>query len=190
MEYVVLIISAIFVHNIVLNQFLGICPFIGVSNKIETAIGMTGAVIFVMVMATTITYLIQQSILQPLGIGFLQTVAFILVIASLVQLVEIILKKVSPPLYQALGIFLPLMTTNCAIMGVALLAVQKDLNLLQSVVFAFANALGFGLALVIFAGIRQHLDLVQVPKGMQGVPIAFVVAGILAMAFMGFAGIV
>jgi electron transport complex protein RnfA len=190
MEYIVIIISAIFVHNIVLNQFLGICPFIGVSNKIETSVGMTGAVIFVMVLATTITYLIQHLILEPLSIGFLQTVSFILVIASLVQLVEIVLKKVSPPLYQALGIFLPLITTNCAIMGVALLAVQKDLNLLQSVVFAFANALGFGLALVIFAGIRQHLELVKVPDGMKGVPIAFVVAGILAMAFMGFAGIV
>jgi electron transport complex protein RnfA len=190
MEYIVIIISAVFVQNIVLSQFLGICPFIGVSNKLETATGMTGAVIFVMVLATTITYLIQNYILEPLGIGFLQTVAFILVIASLVQLVEIILKKVSPSLYQALGIFLPLITTNCAILGVALLAIQKELTLLQSVVYAFANALGFGLALVIFAGIRTHLDLVGMPKGMKGVPIAFVVAGILAMAFMGFAGIV
>ncbi len=190
MEYLIIIISAIFVHNIVLNQFLGLCPFIGVSNKLETSVGMTGAVIFVMVLATTITYLIQHLILDPFNLKFLQTVSFILIIASLVQLVEIVLKKVSPPLYQALGIFLPLITTNCAIMGVALLAVQKDLNLIQSVLFAFANALGFGLALVLFAGIRQHLEMVKVPKGMRGVPIAFVVGGILAMAFMGFAGLV
>jgi electron transport complex protein RnfA len=190
MEYFVIIISAVFVNNIVLNRFLGICPFIGVSSKVETAIGMTGAVAFVMTLATIITYLLQSYILVPLGISFMQTITFILVIASLVQLVEIVLKKVSPPMYQALGIFLPLITTNCAILGVALLAVQNDYNLLESVVFGLANAIGFGLALIVFAGIREHLDLVNVPRAMEGVPIAFIVAGLLSLAFMGFSGIV
>jgi electron transport complex protein RnfA len=151
---------------------------------------MTGAVAFVMTLATIITYLLQSYILVPLGISFMQTITFILVIASLVQLVEIVLKKVSPPMYQALGIFLPLITTNCAILGVALLAVQNDYNLLGSVVFGLANAIGFGLALIVFAGIREHLDLVNVPKAMEGVPIAFIVAGLLSLAFMGFSGIV
>ncbi|MCG8700640.1 MAG: electron transport complex protein RnfA [Bacteroidales bacterium] len=190
MEYIIIIISAIFVNNIVLAQFLGICPFIGVSNKVETSIGMTGAVAFVMIIATTVTYLLQNYVLDPLNIGYMQTVAFILVIASLVQLVEIILKKVSPPLYQALGIFLPLITTNCAILGVAILAYQKEYTLLGSVVYAFSSAIAFGLALIIFAGIREQLDLSDIPKGMKGVPVAFVIAGILAMAFMGFANIV
>jgi electron transport complex protein RnfA len=190
MEYVIIIISAIFVNNIVLNQFFGICPFIGVSSKVETSIGMTGAVTFVMVIATIVTYLLQKYVLDAFGIAFMQTITFILVIASLVQLVEIILKKVSPALYQALGIFLPLITTNCAVLGVAILAVQKDYNLLESVVFAIANAVGFGLALITFAGLREHMDMVSIPKGMKGVPIAFVVAGLLALAFMGFAGLV
>lgn len=189
MEYIVIIISAVFVNNIVLAKFLGLCPFIGVSGKIDTAIGMTGAVVFVMVIATTVTYLIQNFILIPYNIGFMRTITFILVIASLVQLVEIVIKKVSPSLYQALGIFLPLITTNCAILGVAILAMQNDYNLMESVVFAFANSLGFGLALITFSGIREQLDLLNVPKAMKGVPIAFIVAGILAMAFMGFAGI-
>jgi Na+-translocating ferredoxin:NAD+ oxidoreductase subunit A len=190
MEYLIIIISAVFVNNIVLHQFLGICPFIGVSNKISTAVGMTGAVTFVMTIATIVTYLLQNYVLIPLGISFMQTITFILVIASLVQLVEIILKKVSPALYQALGIFLPLITTNCAVLGVAILSVQKDFNLAESTVFALSNAIGFGLALTLFSGIREHLDLMNVPKGMKGVPIAFVVAGLLALAFMGFAGIV
>ncbi len=190
MDYLVIIISAIFVNNIVLNRFLGICPFIGVSSKVETAIGMTGAVAFVMTLATIITYLLQTYILVPLSITFMQTITFILIIASLVQLVEIVLKKVSPPMYQALGIFLPLITTNCAIMGVALLAVQNNYNLVESVLFGIANAIGFGLALILFAGIREHLDLVDVPKPMRGVPIAFIVAGLLSLAFMGFSGIV
>jgi len=190
MEYVIIIISAIFVNNIVLSQFLGICPFIGVSSKVETSIGMAGAVTFVMVIATLVTYLVQHYILIPLGITFMQTISFILVIAALVQLVEIILKKVSPPMYQALGIFLPLITTNCSVLGVAILAVQHDYNLLGSVVFAMSNAIGFGLALVTFAGIREQLELSSIPKPMKGVPIAFIVAGILAMAFMGFSGIV
>ncbi|MBN2612099.1 MAG: electron transport complex subunit RsxA [Bacteroidales bacterium] len=190
MDYILIIISAVFVNNIVMTQFLGICPFIGVSNKVDTSMGMAGAVMFVMVIATMVTYLLQQYILEWLGIPFMQTVVFILVIAALVQLVEIILKKVSPAMYQALGIFLPLITTNCTILGVAILAVQKEYNLMESVVYAFSNAAGFGLALITFAGIREQLDLVNIPKSMKGVPIAFIIAGLLAMAFMGFAGIV
>ncbi|MBN1597702.1 MAG: electron transport complex subunit RsxA [Bacteroidales bacterium] len=190
MELILIIIGAVFVNNIVLSKFLGICPFIGVSNKVDTAIGMTGAVTFVMVLATLVTYLIQVYILEKLGIEFMQTVSYILIIAALVQLVEIILKKVSPPLYQALGIFLPLITTNCAILGVAILAVQNEFNLVESVIYAFANAVGFGLALVTFSGIREQLELADIPEGMKGVPIAFVIAGILAMAFMGFSNLV
>jgi electron transport complex protein RnfA len=190
MEYIIIIIGAVFVNNIVLNQFLGICPFMGVSKKISTASGMAGAVLFVMTLATIVTWLIQTSILNPLGLGFLQTIFFILVIASLVQMVEIILKKVSPALFQALGIFLPLITTNCAVLGVAILTIQKDFNLLEGVVFAIANAIGFGLALIMFSGIREHLDLMEVPKGMRGVPISLLTAGILALAFMGFANLV
>lgn len=190
MEYILIIIGAVLVNNILLTQFLGICPFIGVSGKVDTSLGMSGAVMFVMVIATLVTYLLQQYILVPLGIPFMQTVVFILVIAALVQLVEIILKKVSPALYKALGIFLPLITTNCAILGVAILAVQKDLNLLESVVYAVSNAAGFGLALITFSGIREQLDMVDIPKSMKGVPIAFIIAGLLSMAFMGFAGIV
>lgn len=190
MEYVIIIIAAVFVNNIVLSKFLGICPFIGVSGKIETSIGMSGAVMFVMTIATLVTYIIQVYVLEKLGIEFMQTIVFILVIASLVQLVEIILKKISPSLFQALGIFLPLITTNCTVLGVAVMAVQQDLNLMQSVVFAIANSIGFGLAIVLFAGLREHLDLADVPTPFKGVPIAFIVAGLLAMAFMGFAGIV
>jgi electron transport complex protein RnfA len=190
MEYIIIIISAILVNNVVLAQFLGICPFLGVSNKVNTALGMAGAVTFVIVLATMVTYLIQTYILNKLGIGFMQTITFILVIAALVQMVEIILKKVSQPLYQALGIFLPLITTNCAVLGVAILVIQKNYNLLQGVVFGASIALGFGLALIILAGIREQLDLVNIPKGMKGVPISLVIAGILALAFMGFSGIV
>ncbi|MDD4385893.1 MAG: electron transport complex subunit RsxA [Bacteroidales bacterium] len=190
MEYIIIIISAVFVNNIVLVQFLGICPFLGVSNKIETAMGMGGAVTFVMTISAIVTYLVMYFVLIPLGIAYMQTVAYILVIAALVQMVEIILKKVSPALYQALGVFLPLITTNCTILGVAILLVQKEFNLLESVVFAVSTAVGFALALVVFAGIRESLDLVDLPKGMKGAPIALVTAGILALAFMGFAGIV
>ncbi len=190
MEYIFIIIGAIFVNNIVLAQFLGICPYIGVSGKVSTSVGMSGAVMFVMTLATVVTYLIYNFILIPLDISYLQTISYILVIASLVQMVEIILKKISPALFQALGIFLPLMTTNCAILGVAILTVQNEYNLLQGVVFAIANAIGFGLAIILFAGIREQLDLVDVPKGMRGAPAALVVAGIMALAFMGFAGLV
>jgi electron transport complex protein RnfA len=190
MEYILIIISAVFINNVVLAQFLGICPFLGVSGKVNTAFGMAGAVTFVMVLATMVTYLIQVFVLNPLGISFMQTITFILVIAALVQMVEIILKKISPPLYQALGIFLPLITTNCAVLGVAILVIKKDYNLLEGVVYGAATAIGFGLALVILAGIREQLDLVDVPKAMKGVPLSLVIAGILALAFMGFTGIV
>lgn len=190
MEYILIIISAIFVNNVVLAQFLGICPFLGVSNRIPTSLGMGAAVIFVITIASIVVYLLQYYVLVPLGIEYMQTIVFILVIAALVQMVEIVLKKVSPALYQALGIFLPLITTNCAVLGVAILLVQKEYNLLESVVYAFSTAVGFALALVIFAGIRERLDLDDVPKAFRGTPIALITAGILAMAFMGFAGLV
>ena len=190
MTYLLIFISAVFVNNIVLAQFLGICPFLGVSKKIETAFGMTGAVAFVMTIATVFTYIVQKTVLDPFGIGFMQTIVFILIIATLVQLVEIILKKISPALYQALGVFLPLITTNCAILGVAIIVIQKNYNLLESITFAISTAIGFGLALILFAGIREQLSLVKVPKAMEGVPIALIIAGLLAMAFMGFSGIV
>ncbi|MCD6332166.1 MAG: electron transport complex subunit RsxA [Bacteroidales bacterium] len=190
MNLIVIIIGAIFVNNIVLNKFLGICPFLGVSNRVSTAVGMAGAVAFVMVLSTMVTWLLQRYLLDPFGIAFMQTITFILVIAALVQLVEIILKKVSPSLYQALGVYLPLITTNCAILGVAVLTIQNDFNLIQGVVYALSNAIGFGLALVIFAGLRERMDLANIPKGMRGIPISLVVAGLLAMAFMGFSGIV
>jgi len=190
MEYIVIVISAIFVSNIIFAQFLGVCPFLGVSKKISTAVGMGGAVVFVMTLATLVTYLIQVYVLEVFSLQYLQTIVFILVIASLVQMVEIILKKMSPPLYQALGIFLPLITTNCAVLGVAIMVITKEFNLGEALVFAVSTAVGFTLALVLFAGIREHLDLMGVPKGMRGVPIALVVAGILSLAFMGFANLV
>ena len=190
MEYILIVISAIFINNVVLAQFLGVCPFLGVSNRVNTALGMAGAVTFVIVLATMVTYLIQVYVLNKLGIGFMQTITFILVIAALVQMVEIILKKVSQPLYQALGIFLPLITTNCAVLGVAILVIKKNYNLIEGVVYGASTAIGFGLALVILAGIREQLELVDIPKGMKGVSISLVIAGILAMAFMGFTGIV
>lgn len=190
MEYVIIIIGAIFVNNIVLSQFLGICPFLGVSTKVETSVGMGGAVTFVMALSSLIVYLIQYYVLVPLSIEYMQTIVFILVIAALVQMVEIILKKVSPVLYQALGIFLPLITTNCAVLGVAILLVQKEFNLLESVVFAIANAIGFTIAMVLFAGLRERLTLANVPDSMKGIPVALITAGILAMAFMGFSGLV
>ena len=189
MEYILIFISAIFVNNIVLSQFLGICPFLGVSQKINTSLGMGGAVAFVLTLATIVTFLVQKYILDPFGLQYLQTLAFILVIASLVQMVEIVLKKVSPALYQALGIFLPLITTNCAVLGVAILVIQKDYNLLEAVVYAFSTAIGFALALVVFAGIREQLSLVKVPKGMSGMAIVLVTAGLLSLAFMGFSGV-
>ena len=189
MEYILIFITAIFVNNVVLSQFLGICPFLGVSKKVETATGMGAAVAFVLVIATIVTYLIQHYVLNPFGLQYLQTIAFILVIAALVQMVEIVLKKVSPSLYQALGVFLPLITTNCCILGVAILVIQNDYDLLTGVIYAFATAIGFALAMVLFAGIREQLSLVNIPKGMDGMAIALVTAGLLAMAFMGFSGV-
>ena len=190
MEYFVIIISSIFVNIIVLSQFLGICPFLGVSGTVSTSLGMGAAVTFVLAIASIAAYLIQYHILVPLHIEYMQTIVFILVIAALVQMVEIMLKKVSPALYQALGIFLPLITTNCAVLGVAILLVQKEYNLGEAVVYAVAVAVGFTLALVLFAGLRERLELENVPKALQGVPIALITAGILAMAFMGFSGLV
>lgn len=190
MEYIIIFISAILVNNIVLAKFLGICPFLGVSNKVGTAAGMSAAVTFVMVLATIVTFLLQKYVLDPFHIGFMQTIVFILVIAALVQMVETILKKISPSLYQALGIFLPLITTNCAVLGIAILTIQNQYNLIQGIVFTASNALGFGLAIIIFSGLRERLELQGVPKGMKGFPISLIMAGILAMAFMGFSGIV
>ena len=189
MEYILIFISAIFVNNIILSQFLGICPFLGVSKKIDTALGMGMAVAFVLTLATIVTYLIQYGLLVPLGLQYLQTLAFILVIAALVQMVEIILRKVSPALYQALGIFLPLITTNCAVLGVAILVIQKDYTLAEGIAYAFSTALGFALALTIFAGMREQMALVQIPKGMRGMAIVLVAAGLLSLAFMGFGGV-
>ena len=196
MAYILIFITAIFVNNIVLSQFLGICPFLGVSKKVETALGMGMAVAFVLTVATIVTYGIQHYLLLPLDLAYLQTIAFILVIAALVQMVEIVLKKVSPSLYQALGVFLPLITTNCCILGVAILVANGtsasqglEPNLLTGVVFAISTAFGFALALVVFAGLREHLQLMYIPKGMQGMAIALVTAGLLAMAFMGFSGV-
>ena len=186
---IMIIMTSVLVNNYVLKRFLGICPFLGVSKKVETAAGMGAAVAFVLTIATIVTFLIQKYVLDANGLGYLQTITFILVIASLVQMVEIVLKKVSPALYQALGVFLPLITTNCCILGVAILVIQKQYDLLTGVVYAFSTAIGFALALIIFAGIREQLSLVKVPKGMQGMAIALVVAGLLAMAFMGFSGV-
>jgi electron transport complex protein RnfA len=191
MDYIIILIAAVFVNNIVLAQFLGICPFLGVSSKVSTSVGMSGAVLFVMTLATMVTYLLHEFVLVPAGLNYLRTITFILVIAALVQMVEIILKKVSPPLYQALGVFLPLITTNCAVLGVAILALGLDGgSLLKAVFFAVSNSIGFALALIVFASIREHLELANIPKGMKGVPINLLVAGLLSLAFLGFTGLV
>ena len=196
MEYFLIFISAIFVNNIVLSQFLGICPFLGVSKKINTAAGMGVAVTFVLTVAVIVTYALQNWVLNPLDLGYLQTIVFILVIAGLVQMLEMILKKVSPSLYQALGIFLPLITTNCCILGVSILVANGvynaqglEPNLLTGVVYAIATSIGFALALIIFAGLREQLARVRVPKSMEGMAIALITAGLLALAFMGFSGV-
>lgn len=189
MSYFMIFIAAIFVNNIVLSQFLGICPFLGVSKKISTALGMGFAVMFVMTVSAIVTHLVYYQLLLPFNLVYMQTVVFILVIASLVQMVEIMLKKTSPALYQALGIFLPLITTNCAVLGVAILSIQKNYGLFSSVCYGLANAMGFTLAVVLFAGIRERLSHSSVPKSMQGAPIALISASLLAMAFMGFSGI-
>lgn len=190
LTYITIILTAIFINNIVFAQFLGICPFLGVSRKIGSALGMGMAVTFVMALATTVTYLLQQWVLVPLGVEFMQTIAFILVIAALVQMLEIVLKKVSPALYAALGVFLPLITTNCAVLGVAIIVAGSGYNIAEAITFAVSTALGFTLALVIFAAIREQLDTAEgMPAAMRGVPVALVTAGLLAMAFMGFSGL-
>lgn len=178
----------IFVENFVLQRFFGICPFLGVSRKMETAVGMSAAVIFVMALATLVTWLVHTYILDPFGLLYLQLVAFILIIAGLVQLVETILRKISPTLYQGLGIFLPLITTNCAVLAVALLATREGFSLVESLFFAIAAAIGFSLALVIMAGIRDRLELADVPGPLKGTAVTLITAGILSLAFMGFRG--
>jgi len=190
MDLIKIVILALLVNNVVLAQFLGICPFLGVSNKVSTSIGMGAAVIFVMALANLVTYLIQNFILVPLHIEFMQTITFIFIIAFLVQVVEIILKKAAPSLYQALGIYLPLITTNCAVLGIAILAVQKNYGLISSVIYASAIAAGFTLAMILMAGIREQLELNGYPKGMKGFPITLITAGLLSLAFMGFSGLV
>lgn len=189
LTYISIIITAIFINNIVFSQFLGICPFLGVSKRTSSALGMGAAVTFVITLATAVAWLLQTFVLVPLGMEFLQTIVFILVIAFLVQLLEIVIKKIAPALYESLGVFLPLITTNCAVLGVAILVVQKGYNLLEGVAYGFSTALGFTLALWIFAGIREQLELTHTPRGLRGVPLALICAGILAMAFMGFSGI-
>lgn len=186
----VILVSSILVNNFVLNRFLGICPFLGVSKQVETAFGMGMAVTFVMTLAGIITYMLQYYMLVPLHLEFLQTIAFILVIASLVQFVEIVLQKVSPSLYQALGVFLPLITTNCAVLGLALLNIQENLNLVQTIFHSIGAAVGFSLAIVLFAGIRERLEIADVPEPFKGFPIALLTAGLMSIAFMGFTGLV
>jgi electron transport complex protein RnfA len=187
-DYILMIIGAILVNNILLARFLGHCPFLGVSKKMDTALGMGMAVIFVITMAGAITWIVQTYLLEAFGLEYLQTIAFILVIAALVQLVEIVLQKTAPALYRALGIYLPLITTNCAVLGAAIINIQEEFNFFQSVVFSFASAVGYTLALVLFAGIRERIALTHVPKPLQGISIGLVTAGIMAMAFAGFAG--
>ena len=190
MEFIIIFIVAVFVNNVVLSQFLGICPFLGVSKKVSTATGMGAAVTFVLLLATMVTWLVQTYILVPLELEFLQTIAFILVIATLVQMIEMIIKKISPALYQALGVFLPLITTNCCVLGVAILVIQKKFTYAESLMYAVSIGIGFLLAMVIFAGIREQLAKTgSTPRAMKGIPIALITAGILAMAFMGFSGL-
>jgi len=190
MDIIKIIILALIVNNVVLAQFLGICPFLGVSNKVSTSLGMGAAVIFVMTLANLVTFMVYNYILLPLKIEFMITISFIFVIAVLVQIVEIILKKAAPPLYQALGIYLPLITTNCAVLGIAILAINKDYGLVKSVVYASSTAAGFTLALILMAGIREQVELADIPEGMKGFPVSLVLAGLLSLAFMGFSGLV
>lgn len=189
-EIFLLLLSVVLVNNFVLARFLGICPYVGVSQKIETATGMGMAVVFVMTLAGLVTWALQNFVLVPLGLEYLQTIAFILVIATLVQFVEIVIQKISPVLYQALGIYLPLITTNCAVLGMAVLNIQQGNNLLRTAFFAFGAAVGFAIAIVLFAGIRERLDLVKVPASLKGAPIGLITAGILSLGFMGFANLV
>ena len=190
MELLTLLITAVLVKNYVLYYFLGICPFLGVSKKIGSAVSMGMAVTFVMTITAVVSWMINHWILIPFELDYLQIVSFILVIASLVQLVEMFIRKISPPLYQALGIYLPLITTNCAIMGLALLAALKNYDFIQTVIFGFGSGLGFTLAIVLMAGIREQLDLADVPEPLKGAGIALIVAGIMALAFTGFSGMI
>ena len=190
MELLLIVVSAILVNNFVLARFLGICPFLGVSRKLSTAMGMTAAVMFVMTLASIVSWLVYHHLLKPQGLVFLQTISFILIIASMVQLVELALQKLSPPLYRSLGIFLPLITTNCAVLGCAVMSIQNEYSLIETTVFAMAAAVGFGLALVLFSGIREVLALADTPRSFKGTSIAMVTAGILSLAFMGFTGLV
>ncbi len=190
MEFFTLLISSILVNNFVLSKFLGVCPFLGVSKNVHTAMGMSAAVTLVMTIAALVAAIVNTYILVPYDMGYLQTLSFIVIIASLVQILEVVLQKLSPPLYQALGIFLPLITTNCAVLGVAVLNVQNNLSILMSTWYGFSSGLGFSLALLLFSSIRERLDLANPPKSFEGVPIALIAAGILAMIFMGFSGLV
>jgi len=184
----IILVSGIFVQNFITSRFLGCCPFLGVSKKIETAIGMGVAVTFVMALASAITYVIQYAVLNPMGLAYLQTIAFILVIAALVQFVEMVIHKSSPSLYEALGVYLPLITTNCAVLGVAVLNIQEGYNFIETVFNGVAGALGFTLAIVLFAGIREQLEISDIPKSLEGFPIALVAAGLMSIAFLGFSG--
>lgn len=188
--FVYILISAILVNNYITAQFLGICPFLGVSKKVDTALGMGVAVIFVMTIASAVSYILQVYVLDRFNLGYLQTLSFILLIAALVQFVEMVIKKISPSLYQALGVYLPLITTNCAVLGVAILNIDSGYNLIESVVNGAASAMGFTLAIVLFAGIRERLEMSDIPKPMQGFPIALVSAGLMAVAFLGFSGLI
>ena len=186
----VILVSAILVNNFVLSRFLGICPFLGVSKQVDTAFGMGMAVTFVMTLASIITYIIQTVILDNLGLGYMQTIAFILVIASLVQLVEMLIQKASPTLYQSLGVFLPLITTNCAVLGLAILNIQQDYTMIESIFHAIGAAIGFSLAIVLFAAIRERIEISNTPEVFKGFPVALITAGLMSLAFMGFAGLV
>jgi electron transport complex protein RnfA len=194
MEYLgkifVILLSSILINNFVMSRFLGICPFLGVSKRVETAVGMGAAVTFVMAMASLITFIVQYAILEPLNIEYMQTIAFILVIAALVQFVEMVIQKTSPTLYQALGVYLPLITTNCAVLGVAIINIQEEYDLLQTLFNGIGGALGFTLAIVLFAGIRERLELSDIPKPLKGFPIALITAGLMSVAFLGFQGLI
>jgi H+/Na+-translocating ferredoxin:NAD+ oxidoreductase subunit A len=189
MEYIVLIISAVLIKNILLAEYLGNCPFLGTSKRMDTAVGMGLSVIFVMTIATAVTYWVQYKVLNPLGLGYLQTIVFILVIAALVQFVEMFLRKFAPPLYQALGIFLPLITTNCAVLGTAILCIRREQTFPEAIVFAVASASGFTLALILLAGIRERLEISDVPKALRGTAIGLIMAGLMSLAFFGFVGV-
>lgn len=189
MKLGLILISAIFINNFVLSRFLGICPFLGVSKKVETAIGMSLAVTFVMGLASVISWMVQYFILVPLNIEYMQTIAFILVIAGLVQFVEMVIKKTSPTLYQALGVYLPLITTNCAVLGVAILNIQSNYNLIETLVNGVGGGLSFTLAIVLFAGVRERLELAPTPKALEGFPIAMIAASLFSIAFLGFSGL-